>query len=112
MTGDLVYFWIQLPDAARAETFYGALLGWEFTPGNVPEGRQVTNTSPPAGLEGGAGEGIVQVCFEVDDIEAAVARVRELGGEAEEPQEIESGRFAVCRDDQGTQFNLWTSAGG
>jgi predicted enzyme related to lactoylglutathione lyase len=26
----------------------------------------------------------------------------------EGPQEIESGRMAHCRDDQGTEFGLWT----
>jgi hypothetical protein len=55
-----------------------------------------------------AGEaGPPRVFFGVDDIEAGVARVRELGGEAGEPQEIESGFMAECRDDQGVPFGLW-----
>jgi predicted enzyme related to lactoylglutathione lyase len=49
------------------------------------------------------------VWFEVDDIEAALARIRELGGEAGEPGEIASGYMASCRDDQGTPFNVWAS---
>jgi uncharacterized protein len=43
----------------------------------------------------------------VDDIQAAVTKVRELGGEAGAPEEIASGFMASCRDDQGTKFNLW-----
>ena len=29
------------------------------------------------------------------------------GRRGEEPKEIESGRMALCRDDQGTEFGLW-----
>jgi uncharacterized protein len=43
----------------------------------------------------------------VEDIEAAVKRVRELGGTADEPGLAETGgRFASCRDDQGVEFGL------
>jgi predicted enzyme related to lactoylglutathione lyase len=49
----------------------------------------------------------VVVYFRVDDIEAAVRRVRELGGEADDPGPAETGgRFASCRDDQGLAFGL------
>jgi predicted enzyme related to lactoylglutathione lyase len=49
----------------------------------------------------------VVVYFRVDDIEAAVRRVRELGGEADDPGLAETGgRFVSCRDDQGLAFGL------
>ena len=55
-----------------------------------------------------AGEpGGPSVYFEVDDIEAAVAKIRELGGTAEEIEQIQSGFMASCEDDQGSRFNLW-----
>jgi len=49
----------------------------------------------------------------VEDMEAALARVRELGGVVEET-EIDGGeesvalwgRFRLCRDDQGSPFGL------
>jgi predicted enzyme related to lactoylglutathione lyase len=49
----------------------------------------------------------------VDDIEVALERVRELGGEVEE-MDVEGGedsiarfgRFKLCRDDQGSPFGL------
>jgi uncharacterized protein len=112
VTGELVYFWIPVPDAARAQAFYGGLFGWEFAPGNVPDGYQITNASPPGGLHGGGEGSAPQVCFQVDDVQAAVERVRELGGEADDPQEIPSGSYVQCRDDQGTSFFLWAPPSG
>jgi predicted enzyme related to lactoylglutathione lyase len=44
----------------------------------------------------------------VDDINAGVARVRELGGEADEPQAVPGmGWFATAKDPQGNEFGLW-----
>ena len=108
MTGEIAYFWIPTGDLERAETFYGDLLGWRFGPGNMPLGRQITNTSPPGGLHGGEDPSGPQVCFAVDDIDVAVARVRELGGQAEDPERIPSGAFAACRDDQGSPLFVWS----
>ncbi len=49
----------------------------------------------------------IVVYFAVSDIEAAVARVRELGGHADEPgPEGDGGRFCARRDDQGVSFGL------
>jgi uncharacterized protein len=111
MTGELCYFTIGAPDGDRARAFYGSLLGWEFAPGNVPGGWQVTNASPPGGLHGGEPEPGIEVYFQVEDIGAAVARVRELGGEAGEVQASAAGAYASCRDDQGTRFSLFAPAG-
>ena len=111
MSGDLVYFTMRTADTARAQAFYGEVLGWEFGAGNVPGGSQITNSSPPGGMFEGGEAGAPEVYFGVDDIHAAVARVRELGGEAEDPQEIPSGYMSHCRDDQGAPFNLWSAAG-
>jgi uncharacterized protein len=110
MAGDLVYFWIPVPDGDQAKRFYGELLGWEFGPGNHPEGHQITNTEPHGGIAGGSEASHPQVCFQVNDLEAAIERVRELGGEAGEPQPGGPGRSVECRDDQGTSFHLWGPA--
>jgi len=105
--GDLVYFWLSLPDSERAKAFYGGLLGWEFSPGNAPDSWNVEGSTPPGGLHGGQDEPRANVCFEVGDLEAATAKVRDLGGEADEPQPTEAGRFSVCRDDLGFEFCVW-----
>jgi uncharacterized protein len=109
VAGDLVYFTVPVPDAERGKAFYRRLLGWEFAPGNVPGGFQITNVSPPGGIHGGGEGSSPLVWFQVDDLDAALEHVRELGGEAGEAEEIPSGRMAACRDDQGTSFNLWTA---
>ena len=94
-------------DAERAKAFYGDLFGWELTPGTVPGGFNIEGSTPPGGLfAGGDGESPA-VYFDVDDIEAAVAQIRELGGEAEQPQQIQTGWMAACKDDQGKSFNIW-----
>jgi predicted enzyme related to lactoylglutathione lyase len=44
----------------------------------------------------------------VDDINAGAARVRELGGEANEPGPVPGmGWFVTCRDPHGNEFGLW-----
>lgn len=107
MTGELCYFVIPAADAERSQAFYGGLFGWGFAPGNVPGGFQITGSTPPGGLHGGGEGSSPQVYFSVADIHAAVTRVRELGGSADEPEEISSGYMAHCRDDQGSHFSLW-----
>jgi predicted enzyme related to lactoylglutathione lyase len=108
MPGEIVYFVIPVPDGGRAQAFYGGLFGWDFTPGNLPEGFNIQGSRPAGGLFGGADEASgIDVYFTVDDIAAAGARVRELGGEAGEVQETDAGLYASCRDDQGTGFSLF-----
>ena len=111
MAGDLVYYWLSTADGERAKAFYGGLLGWEFSTGNVPGGFSITNSSPPGGLHGGGEGSGFQVCFSVDDLEAAMTKVRELGGEAGDPQDTEAGAYSLCRDDQGTDFCIWAPRG-
>ncbi len=36
--GDIGYVTLSTPDDERAKEFYGAVLGWRFTPGSVPRG--------------------------------------------------------------------------
>ena len=104
--GDLVYFVVPAPDVDRSRRFYAELFGWDFSSGSVPGGFNIEGPTPPGGLFAGDGS-TPSVYFGVDDVGAAVARVRTLGGEADEPQEVASGRISACRDDQGIEFNLW-----
>jgi hypothetical protein len=46
--------------------------------------------------------------FDVDDINAGAARVKELGGEANDPMPVPNmGWFATCKDTIGNEFGLW-----
>ena len=56
-----------------------------------------------------AGQGPI-VYFETDDIDAELAKVRELGGQAEDKQPIPGvGWFAGCKDPEGNAFSLFQS---
>ncbi|MBK0866314.1 VOC family protein [Saccharopolyspora sp. HNM0986] len=108
--GDIDYITIATPDSEAAKEFYGGLLGWRFSAGNVPDGWQIDGVHPMAGMHGGQHDD-VQLCFRVDDIDASLARVRELGGQAEPSQQRPFGRLASCSDDQGRRFYLMEPAG-
>lgn len=105
MAGEPSHFEVGVPDARRAQAFYGQLLGWTF---RTTKGDNAWIETP--GVRGGLhGDDTsnIQVYFSVPDLEAAVRRVRELGGEAGEPgPEEASGRYVSCRDDQGVRFGL------
>jgi predicted enzyme related to lactoylglutathione lyase len=103
--GDIGYVSLWVPDVARAEAFFGS--GWTFASGSGAQGRQVEGTSPHHGLWGGIEHNTLFLCYFVDDVDAAVARVRAAGGEAEEPTEEPFGRVASCVDDQGTPFAVF-----
>ncbi len=102
--GDLYYFALPATDIAKAHAFFGAVLGWQFA---APDRGHIENISaPPGSVNSMNGETAVRLWFVVDDIHAAVQRVREMGGTADEPVDYASGWSADCTDDQGTMFSL------
>jgi uncharacterized glyoxalase superfamily protein PhnB len=109
---NLGYFTIGVPDVERASAFYSALFGWRAAAGSTDEGRHVGNIAPPGGLHGGESGPSITIYFRVADIHAAAARVRALGGDATEPQQVAPGWNAACHDDQGVAFDLWEPAPG
>jgi uncharacterized glyoxalase superfamily protein PhnB/predicted enzyme related to lactoylglutathione lyase len=100
--GDLYYFTLPTADLAKAQAFYGAVLGWQFPD---PENGHIGNISAPPGSAHGA-TGVTDLYFVVDDIHAAVAAVRAHGGTADEPVHYDSGWAAQCTDDQGVRFHI------
>ena len=104
--GDVAYASLWVPDVERAATFFGAVLGWRYSLGSSPRGRQVEGVTPNHGLWGGQERSTLFLCFAVDDVEAAVRRVRDAGGRAEEPRQEPYGLVADCTDDQGLPFAL------
>ena len=60
-----------------------------------------------AGLHGNDPTAGILVFFSVPNLEEAMEKVKELGGEADEPTEEPGfGRFSTCRDQQGIRFGL------
>lgn len=104
--GDLAYVTHEVPDSARARTFFRAVLGWRFERGRVEDGWGPVGTAPMTGLVGGRGAVGVPM-WTVDDTAAAVARVREFGGTATDPEPQPYGLLSAdCTDDQGGRFHL------
>ncbi len=94
-------------DAHRAMEFYQAVLQVPFSPGH-PGAWRTDQTRPPLGIWQSQGtEPEVQLSYRVDDIAAAVERVRAAGGHADEPERKPYGLNAECVDNQGATFRLW-----
>ncbi len=110
--GDLAYVSLWVPDVERAAAFFGAVLGWTYVPGSGPQGRLVEGLTPRHALWGGQQRNTLFMCFAVDDIDAAVARVRAAGGRGEAPREEPYGLVADCIDDQGLPFAILQSPAG
>jgi uncharacterized glyoxalase superfamily protein PhnB len=105
--GDVAHVTMVARDADRAKTFYEAVLQVPFSSGH-PGAWRTDQTSPPLGILPSPGrEPQVQLSYRVDDIAAAVERVRAAGGRADEPTRRRFGLSTECVDDQGTTFRLW-----
>jgi predicted enzyme related to lactoylglutathione lyase len=113
MSGQPSFFELGVADAERARAFYSGLFGWQMDPGPSGQGFTIETGGIPGGLHPGDPEASPYLFFSVGDIDAAVARVLELGGSVEESAhegDDESatrfGRFKFCRDDQRSPFGL------
>ena len=105
--GDVANVTMAARDARRAKEFYQAVLQVAFSSGH-PGAWRTEQTRPPLGIRSSSGaEPEVQLSYRVDDIAAAVERVRAAGGSADEPKRRPYGLHAECVDDQGTTFRLW-----
>jgi predicted enzyme related to lactoylglutathione lyase len=111
MPGKIVHFEVPAKDGARARSFWGGLFGWQFENAMPQADYHMVQVAPDqAGAVFEAekpGSGIV-VYYDTDDIDASVARVRELGGEADGKAPVPGhGWFAACKDTEGNLFSLW-----
>ncbi len=122
MPGELSFFEIGTGDTERAQAFYAELFGWEFKTVEGGTGGSVIDTGGvPGGIHGGDAGASPYVFFRVEEMDPAVAKVRQLGGTAEpvgdgadgDPELVERfGRFMLCTDDQGSSFGLHEPAAG
>ena len=112
MAGQMVHVEIPAKDTAQARDFWGGLFGWAFQEfeGSPTEYHMARFSETQGGAimaDDGSTKG-PRVYFDVDDINAGVARVRELGGESSDGMPVPGmGWFATCEDNQGNDFGLW-----
>ena len=112
MDGQLVHFELPADDAGRAMTFWKSLFGWKFSDWSGPVEYHMLEGNEPGGAiyPSDEGERGPVVYFGTSDIDASIARARELGGSAEDKLPIPGiGWFARCRDTEGNPFSLFQS---
>jgi predicted enzyme related to lactoylglutathione lyase len=113
MAGKMVHAEIPASDTSRAREFWGSLFGWQWQSFEGPQEYYMTQLSDDSGAAVYPAEGNppgIRVYFNVDDVNAGAGRVRELGGQCEDPQPVPGmGWFALCTDPEGNNFGLWQS---
>lgn len=113
MANPFCYAELHSTDADAAQRFYGALVDWRFNTLSTPMGAY-TEIQPGEGIGGGlmgtAGTpSFWQPYLEVANLDASVARARELGATVLEARfEVpEQGSGAMLVDPTGARFGLW-----
>lgn len=114
MAGEVVHVEFLSEDIERAQRFWNGLFGWNFQDSGMPgmdyRMAQVTEGSGAALYQSDERSGHPNFYFDTDDIDASLAKVRELGGSADEKSPVPThGWFAACRDSEGNAFHLWQS---
>lgn len=110
MAGEIVHIEYPAADAGRAAAFWGGLFGWEFGPSISEESEyRMARTGENSGVAVMPGEpGHPNYYYDVPDIDAAIAKVKELGGEAGDKTPVPThGWFSTCKDSEGNAFSLW-----
>jgi predicted enzyme related to lactoylglutathione lyase len=106
MIGDPSYIELGVRDGDVARKFYGSLFGWTAS-GERGSG-QVHTSTLDIGIHDGDEASHFEVFFTVDDLDASLAKVVELGGRPMSDVNDNSGfgRWVECIDNQDVRFGL------
>jgi uncharacterized protein len=110
MAGQMVHLEIPSDDTTKSREFWSGLFGWTFEQYPGPSEYHMTRIDEQSGaaISQEPGKRGPRVYFDVDDINAGVARVKELGGEAADAMPVPGmGWFTTCNDAEGNEFGLW-----
>jgi len=124
MSGRIVHFEIPFDDANRAHTFYEKAFGWDIN--RIPELDYSMVSTGPSGEQGPTEPGYINggmfkreyndspgslVVIDVDDIDAALVKVEELGGTTVVGRTAvgDMGWSAYFTDTEGNKIGLWQS---
>jgi hypothetical protein len=114
--GTLCWADLSTPDQAGGTAFYGAVFGWEATPGedksgylHIKNGEQFIGGIPAAHQRDAKAPPHWMPYFQVADCDASVAKAKALGAAVfMEAMTMEGvGRFAVVADPQGAAFSVF-----
>ncbi len=121
--GDFIWYELMTGDADAAQAFYGAVMGWAFSPSGAPGMDYRMIHAPEATVAG-----LLQISpdmaaggarpnwlgyVSVADVDAAAARVVSRGGAVHMPPTdiAMAGRIAMVSDPQGAPFYIMTPNG-
>jgi uncharacterized protein len=115
MTSPVVHWQFLTADPDRTASFYEQMFGWSVSTANAMGYRSVASCAG-RGIDGGiwpAPPGApesVQLYVEVEDIDAALARVQALGGTLIMPKQVlpDGDAMALALDPLGRSFGLTT----
>jgi predicted enzyme related to lactoylglutathione lyase len=110
MAGEIVHVEYPCKDVGRGAAFWGGLFGWQFGESAMPEMEyRMAQTSESSGAAVFQAEtGHPNYYYDTPDIDAAMAKVKELGGTAGDKSPVPThGWFAACKDTEGNEFYLW-----
>ena len=117
-TGDFCHIQFSSTDLDKTKQFFTTVFGWTFqdipgfetyglfqTPGGLGGGVDVSDRADPPSDQGPI------LHIEVDDIDAILAKVNEMGGKTLSPKmkiSDEFGHAALFLDNVGNRFGLWS----
>lgn len=125
MSGRIVHFEIPFDDADRAHNFYQEAFGWDVN--RIPELDYTMVSTGPSGEQGPTEPGYINggmfkreynaspgsvVVIDVDDIDSALAKIEDLGGETVVGRTpvADMGFSAYFKDTEGNYIGLWETA--
>ena len=112
----IVHFDVPAEDPERAKKFYAALFGWKYDLNKEYQYNLITteNLDGTPGVGGGLGKRMdpsqhITNYFGVPSIEAAMKKVKNLGGKVltDKMAVHGMGYLANCIDTEGNVFGLW-----
>lgn len=116
MNGAVAHWQMLTKDPDATARFYEALFGWRFSANNGLGYREVA-TNARKGIDGGiwpappGAPETVQLFVEVEDVEAALNRVQDLGGKIIMPKQVlpDGDTMALALDPLGRAFGVMSS---
>jgi predicted enzyme related to lactoylglutathione lyase len=108
MSGEINWFELAVDDTSKARKFFGSVFDWQTESMEGMDYNIISGGPAGAIAPKSADLPASRVYFHTDDLDAALAKIGELGGKPGEATPVPGwGRIAHCEDDQGTTFSLF-----